>query len=200
MEENRNKTWCVYMHTFPNKKKYIGITCRSPVVRWGKTGSGYRDQKLMWNAIQEFGWDNIKHEILFYDLSEEEAKLKEEELITKYKTSLSDYGYNVLSKDSKNYDEVITNMKPQKIDMITRPQLIILQSLYKANAINSLSAITSNSIENIQSICQSYTTRTRCINSLLDNQYICLGLKYGKYYSYFISDKGIEILKEYSLI
>jgi hypothetical protein len=34
--------WKVYCHTFPNGKKYVGITKRSPEERWHKDGSGYK--------------------------------------------------------------------------------------------------------------------------------------------------------------
>lgn len=87
------------MHVFPNNKKYIGITCKNPNARW-ENGGGYSKthQPVMYNAIQKYGWENIKHYILFEDLSLEEAKMKEQELIEEYHTycHLSDsQGYNM---------------------------------------------------------------------------------------------------------
>ena len=38
--------WKVYCHTFPNGKKYVGITGQSPESRWGAQGSNYRGQKV----------------------------------------------------------------------------------------------------------------------------------------------------------
>lgn len=36
-----NKKYCVYMHTSPSEKRYIGITSQSPEARWRKNGAGY---------------------------------------------------------------------------------------------------------------------------------------------------------------
>lgn len=89
-----NNQFIVYKHTFPNGKVYIGITCKSFNVRWRKNGSGYIQQKLVWNAIQKYGWNNIKHEILFTNLTLNEASEKEKELIKEYKSNNYKYGYN----------------------------------------------------------------------------------------------------------
>lgn len=84
----------VYVHTTPNNKKYIGISKLKPIVRWGKHGSGYNRQKYFHNAILKYGWDTIKHEILYENLSEKDAKLMEIYLIKFYKTNDSRFGYN----------------------------------------------------------------------------------------------------------
>ena len=91
--EKMNNNYCVYMHIFPNNKKYIGITSLKPKYRWSD-GKGYKKQKLMYRAILKYGWENIKHEILYTNLSETEAKKKEIELIEKYKSNDENYGYN----------------------------------------------------------------------------------------------------------
>ena len=67
------KTYTIYYHTFPNKKMYFGQTCQKLEDRWGKDGKGYIQQPIMWNAIQKYGWDNIKHEILVENLTDEEV-------------------------------------------------------------------------------------------------------------------------------
>ena len=85
--------YTVYMHIAPNGKKYIGITCKKPQHRWDN-GNGYKPNKHFYNAILKYGWDNIKHEILFTNLSKEEAEQKEIELISYYKSNKYDYGYN----------------------------------------------------------------------------------------------------------
>ena len=84
----------VYIHYFPNKKVYVGITKLQTSDRW-RNGKGYKNQKFMYQAIQKYGWNNIKHEILFDNLSQEEAEQKERELIQKYKSNNAKYGYNI---------------------------------------------------------------------------------------------------------
>lgn len=89
-----SKRWSVYCHTNKiNNKKYIGITSMSISLRWGKDGYGYRKQSF-YKAIKKHGWDNFKHEILFENLSEKEAKNKEIELICEHNTKTPN-GYNI---------------------------------------------------------------------------------------------------------
>lgn len=86
----------LYMHIFPNNKVYIGITSQKPKYRWGKNGKGYAyNQRRIFNAIKKYGWGNVKHKILFTNLTKEEAELKEIELIAKYKSNNPKYGYNI---------------------------------------------------------------------------------------------------------
>lgn len=92
---NNSPIYCVYKHTAPNSKIYIGITSLNPVVRWGSNGAGYHRQAHFYNAILKYGWDNIKHEILFTGLTKEKAEQKEIELIVEYKSNQKEFGYNV---------------------------------------------------------------------------------------------------------
>lgn len=85
--------YTVYMHITPNNKRYIGITMKEPKLRW-RNGSGYLNNNHFHKAILKYGWNNIKHEILFTNLSKEEAEQKEIELIAKYNTTNRKYGYN----------------------------------------------------------------------------------------------------------
>lgn len=92
---NSNSNYVVYIHTTPVNKVYIGITSKRCSIRWHTDGSGYRNgHKHFWNAIQKYGWDNIKHEIVAENLSKEDACKLEQELIAKYKANNSQYGYN----------------------------------------------------------------------------------------------------------
>ena len=91
MEEN---IWCVYKHTTPSGKVYIGITSQRPLRRW-RCGNGYKSNPYFYHAIQKYGWDNIEHEILFKNLSEDDAKNKEIDLIEQYGSYNRDKGYNL---------------------------------------------------------------------------------------------------------
>lgn len=87
--------YCIYMHTIiNNNKKYIGQSKTDPSKRWGLNGHRYKGQ-LFYNAIQKYGWDNIKHEILIDNLTKEDADYYEQYYITLYKTNNNLYGYNV---------------------------------------------------------------------------------------------------------
>lgn len=93
-ENLEDKKWTVYMHTNKfNGKKYIGITSRDVKLRW-INGLGYKNSPHFYNAIQKYGWDNFEHEILYSDLSSEDAFKKEKELIKQYNTTDRNYGYN----------------------------------------------------------------------------------------------------------
>lgn len=90
---NNNDLYTVYKHTSPSGKVYIGMTSMNPEKRWSN-GYGYRTQ-VFYHAIKKYGWNNIKHEILFERLTKEEAEQKEIELIAYYKSNQKEHGYNV---------------------------------------------------------------------------------------------------------
>lgn len=94
--ENKNiNTYTVYKHIFPNGKIYIGITSLNPKMRWEHNGEGYKRQALIYNAILKYGWKNIKHEILYTDLSKKDAEKKEFELIKAFNSNNKKFGYNI---------------------------------------------------------------------------------------------------------
>ena len=103
----------VYMHTFPNRKKYIGSTSTSLQQRWNN-GKGYYFQSRIFDAICKYGWNNVNHYLLFDGLTEVEAKLIENALIHKFQTHKKTYGYNTkVSAPADNF--VIPPYKRKKI-------------------------------------------------------------------------------------
>ena len=92
--KSQDNTYIVYKHTAPNGKVYIGITAFDPKYRW-LNGMGYKTQSVFFNAIIKYGWINFTHEILFTELTEEQALDKEEELIRELKSYDRRYGYNM---------------------------------------------------------------------------------------------------------
>lgn len=92
----------VYRHTAPNGKVYIGITCQAPVRRWRK-GESYKHNDHFYRAINKYGWDNFKHEILFAGLTKEQAEQKEINLITLYDSTNADKGYNIEKGGNHHY-------------------------------------------------------------------------------------------------
>lgn len=115
------RKYIIYMHVFPNGKKYIGMTCKErPNDRWeGGTGYSESHQPVMYNAIQKYGWENVEHEILYTDLSYGEAISKEIELIAKYKTNCKrygdEYGYNMTDGGDGNRGHVVSQEARKKI-------------------------------------------------------------------------------------
>ena len=90
--------YTVYKHTNKfNNKVYIGITSQKPEQRWGNNGANYKTSPHFYSAIQKYGWDSFKHEILFTELTKEEACLKEQELIKLYNSMNKEFGYNQTS-------------------------------------------------------------------------------------------------------
>lgn len=106
-------SYTVYCHIFPNGKKYIGITKQEVSRRW-RDGDGYKGQAVF-EAIKKYGWYNIKHEILFTDLTKEEAEQKEIELIAKYKTKSHENGYNIENGGSASTTTEETRQKQSEI-------------------------------------------------------------------------------------
>lgn len=89
------RSYTLYKHIFPNGKLYFVITSHPVQERWRKDGSGYKNNALMWKAINKYGWDNIQHIILFENLSEEQANMLEEKYINTFNTQDPNYGYNI---------------------------------------------------------------------------------------------------------
>ena len=86
---------CVYIHIFPNGKVYVGQTKQTTAQRWIR-GKGYKGQ-LVERAIKKYGWDNIRHEVLYSGLTEEEANEYEIRLIAQYNSTDERFGYNLLN-------------------------------------------------------------------------------------------------------
>lgn len=89
----KNK-YCIYMHTAPNGKMYIGQTCDINH-RFGNNGYNYKGCKRFMNAIKKYGWDNFEHRIISSNLTKEEADFQEMFYISAYNLTDDKYGYNI---------------------------------------------------------------------------------------------------------
>ena len=92
--KNLMKQYIIYKYTSPSGGVYIGQTCASLEERAQKNGRQYLNinkntgeylQPAIANAIIKYGQNNFKKEILFDNLSSNEADIKEKELIAFYK-------------------------------------------------------------------------------------------------------------------
>lgn len=111
------KEYTVYMHIAPNGKKYIGITKRNPNIRFGMNGQNYKKDTHFGRAIEKYGWDSFEHIILESNLSEEDAKRREKELIESYKTYDSEFGYNMTLGGEGNIPTQETRKKLSRAQM-----------------------------------------------------------------------------------
>lgn len=98
---------CLYRHTSPSGKVYVGIT-NNTKNRWRSGGIGYRSQTAFWNAIKKYGWENFKHEILKTNLTVDEAKQMEIDLIANLKSNNHKYGYNITSGGDRSTEQLHT--------------------------------------------------------------------------------------------
>lgn len=92
--KTNSHNYCIYVHEFPNGKKYVGQTCVEPEKRWRQ---GKRYSGLMRRAIDKYGWENIYHRILATDLDCEAANKAERYYIELFKSNDPQFGYNITS-------------------------------------------------------------------------------------------------------
>lgn len=126
------KNYLVYRHTAPNGKVYIGMTGCSAVKRWN-AGNGYKRNKHFNSAIQKYGWDNIKHEVINRGMTREEAQEQEIRLIAEHDSTNPDNGYNktyggdccVYTEETK---KKISTVKTQQMkDPVIRARVVAAQ-------------------------------------------------------------------------
>ena len=114
------KNYKVYVHIFPNGKRYVGITRQKPEYRWDN-GNGYKNCPKMARAIKKYGWHNVEHKVLYTSLSKEDAEQKEIELIKEWKTNCSDFGYNIESGGNANKE--ISEETKKKLSKANKGQI-----------------------------------------------------------------------------
>ena len=86
-----SKRFIVYRHTTPSGKCYVGITTTSVRER---IRSGYLHNRYMKSAIEKYGWDNIRTEILAENVTQEEASLLETFLIESFETKVLNWCFD----------------------------------------------------------------------------------------------------------
>lgn len=131
----------VYMHECPNGKKYIGITQQELKKRWNY-GNGYKSCILFNKAIKKYKWKNIKHIILYENLTKEQAEQKEIELIAKYQTNDNKYGYNICSGGNGTPSHKVSEETKKKISNNTKKAMnnsIVKEKIIKCHLGKKLS-------------------------------------------------------------
>ena len=90
MENN----WCVYCHTAPDGRRYVGITSRKPQKRWNY-GRGYKENSYFTRAIEKYGWNSFRHEILCEKLTQDGASELEKKFIELFESCDRSKGFNI---------------------------------------------------------------------------------------------------------
>lgn len=104
-----NSIYLVYKHTSPSGKSYIGLTnnyedrCYRHQLKSSKCRAFYL-------AIQKYGWNNFTHEILYNELTLDEANFREQQAINEYGT-IAPYGYNLLDGGQSRSPSAETRQK-----------------------------------------------------------------------------------------
>lgn len=83
----------VYIHIFPNDKKYVGVT-ENVSQRWGNYGLPYSKNIKMYEDIIKYGWENVRHEIVLETKSSYKARQLEKKLIEIFDLTDEKKGYN----------------------------------------------------------------------------------------------------------
>lgn len=116
--ENNN---VVYKHTnLENSLVYYGIA-DDYLARWND-GFGYQGNKQFWNDIVKYGWKNFKHEIIFENLSREDAKFYEGLLIQETQSYLPENGYNQNLGERMEYKEIEVDGNSSNVVEAKRPR------------------------------------------------------------------------------
>ena len=120
----------LYIHITPSNKVYIGITRQEPKKRW-KYGYGYTQNVAFYNAIKKYGWKNIIHQILFENLSREEAIQKEIELIERYNSTNKKYGYNITKGGDGTLGQIMSQETRNKISQAKKGHIVTEETRQK---------------------------------------------------------------------
>lgn len=93
----------VYMFTFPNGKRYIGRT-HNFLGRLAshKHKANKKKKSLLYFAINKYGWENVRKEIIDELSTLEESIVREYERIIEYNTVINGYNSTLNTKDGGN--------------------------------------------------------------------------------------------------
>lgn len=170
----------IYAHiNKQNNKAYVGQTIRELNIRFGNNGNNYKNNRntLFYDAIQKYGWNNFQHKIIYTIECESKDDLLlalnnlEEQVILKYNSYNSEYGYNIecggknaiksdvtkqkikhtLKKDKSNIENILNRQNENNTQIINKTNFVdkktILQYM-KYKYIVCVDEIIENTINN----------------------------------------------------
>lgn len=114
---NNYKVYC--LTNMINGKKYIGITKQEINKRW-RNGLGYKKPTRIGSAIARYGWSNFKKEVIFDNLTKEQAGKLEIEYIAKLDTINT--GYNVQEGGFNSNNGIVSEETRKKLSLSHKGQ------------------------------------------------------------------------------
>ena len=141
---------------------------------------------MFYRAIRKYGWENIRHDILFDGLSLEEAKEVEARLISEWQLTDRKYGYNLVSeKDGicmethrrmSEAQKGNTNSKGRKLSNDTRQKISLSLKTFYSNPENR-AALSRKHTEATKAKLRSRIFSTETREKMSKSHYDCSGLK-----------------------
>lgn len=125
--------YCVYKHTSPDGRVYIGITSQKPEARW-QSGNGYKGNTYFTRSIKKHGWEKFTHEILYTGLTAEEAKETEISLIFEYQSNKRKFGYNISSGGESKAGTHISERQKRIISEANKGKIVSEETRKKLSA------------------------------------------------------------------
>lgn len=107
--------YSVYILTVPDGRKYVGTTAMPVKRRWNH-GNGYRFCQALWEIIRAVGWDAIAKEVVDCDLTESEASELEQQLILKYRSTESGFGFNTEGGGLRSSKQILESTRKKQSD------------------------------------------------------------------------------------
>lgn len=113
----------IYLLSFPNGKHYVGRTKNSLEQRCTehKARAVHGHQHPLYHAINKYGWENVKKEVLHLATSHEELVIKELEFILHFNSLANGYNLTINTeiggdnwegrRDSEEYNLFVEKMK-----------------------------------------------------------------------------------------
>lgn len=95
MTQNPHKRYTVYCRISPDGRVYVGCTYQTLEQRSGPFGERYADNKRFYEAIQKYGWESFRTEVILVTDSLEEASQAELAKIKEYDATNPDKGFNL---------------------------------------------------------------------------------------------------------
>ena len=111
----------IYAYIGPDGRRYIGNSGSQRAERAGNGGSGYKHCSCFWKAIQRFGWDSFKYEILATVPKSQTnaAQLAcdlEARYIREYQTTNIRFGFNRFKSDSpRSYAKLSESRRNRRV-------------------------------------------------------------------------------------